>query len=229
MGDLARESILQALVAAFVLAALARAWRVEDPGVRVRLGLVAIACPALLAPLLHAFAPGRGTDAFRDGVALFDSARWNDIRLAGVGLGDVLTALAAAAGLILLLRDVVPWIRDRMREEAAGPADGTACREARTAFERIAGAMHLSARPLAVLDEEGAVLQCTGARRPVVVISRGACARLDAAELDAALAHEAAHLEYRDTALGWVLMTVRAILWFNPVVQVLARAVTEAM
>jgi Zn-dependent protease with chaperone function len=89
--------------------------------------------------------------------------------------------------------------------------------------------MGVSAPPLVVLDEDAMVLQCAGVRRPSVVVSRAACDALDDQELEGALAHEIAHLERRDPALGWILIGVRVLLWFNPVVQVVARGVTQEL
>jgi Zn-dependent protease with chaperone function len=59
------------------------------------------------------------------------------------------------------------------------------------------------------------------------VVSRGALSFLDAEELRAALAHEMAHLARRDPALSWALMGVRVLLFFNPVAQVVARAIAR--
>jgi Zn-dependent protease with chaperone function len=224
MGELARESTLHALVATFVLAALARTWRLDDPTMRVRLGLLAVAGPAIGAPLLHLFAPARASDAFRAS-ALLDSARWNDVRLLGVGLADALVAACAAFALLLLLRDLLPWLRDRLAPPAA--IRGAEGARARAAFDRLTRRMRVATPPLVVLDEDALVLHCAGVRRPAVFVSRATADALDDEELAGALAHEIAHLERRDPALGWLLMAVRVVLWFNPVVQVVARGITQ--
>jgi Zn-dependent protease with chaperone function len=77
------------------------------------------------------------------------------------------------------------------------------------------------------VEEGPPLLYCTGARAPTVVISRAAADLLDDAELRGALAHELAHLERRDPALSWALMGARALMWFNPGLQVLVRAVAR--
>jgi len=228
MGELARESILHALVAALVVSALTRTWRVDDSALRVRLGIVAMAGPAIIGPALHVVAPARATEGFRQAAALFDSTRWNDVRVLGAGLADVVVGLAAVAGALLLVRDMLPWIQDRLAARPAGSEEVLAGR-ARAALERAAGLMRIPTPPLAVLDEDAMVLQCAGVRRPSILISRGACAALDDAELETALAHELAHLERRDPALGWALMAARLVLWFNPVVHVVSRALTQEL
>ena len=228
MADLVRESILHALIAALVYAALVRAWRVDDPGDRVGLGLVALAVPAVCLPLLWMVAPLRTTGDFRDERALFDSGRWNDIRLLGVGLADAALAALVTAGLVLFLRDLVPWLRERPGRQG-GPAavreDGSA--RVAASWDSLSGELHGPAPALVLLEDAASVLLCAGWRRPAVVVSRGAYDRLDDDELRGALAHELAHLERHDPVLGWILMALRALFWFNPVVQVLARDLVQ--
>jgi Zn-dependent protease with chaperone function len=64
-------------------------------------------------------------------------------------------------------------------------------------------------------------------RHPAIHVSRGAVRLLDAAELAAALAHEAAHLERRDPERSWVVMGLRAAMCVNPTFQLLARALAR--
>jgi Zn-dependent protease with chaperone function len=52
-------------------------------------------------------------------------------------------------------------------------------------------------------------------------------ALLDAEELRAALAHEAAHLERQDPERSWVVMGLRALLCLNPTFQILARVLAR--
>ena len=230
MADFARESVLHAFVAALVYAALVRSWRVHDPGSRLALGVVALAWSAAGVPALGRLAPARTGEAFRDDRALFDSARWNDLQVASVGLADAGVALMVAAGGLLFLRDLVPWLRERRGGHPAPACAGwPGSARLRTTVERLAGRMRLAPPPLHLLDVDEPVMLCAGARRPVLVVSRGACSRLDDGALEAAVAHELAHVERRDPAAGWLLMAVRAACWFNPVVQVLARDLAQEM
>jgi Zn-dependent protease with chaperone function len=68
---------------------------------------------------------------------------------------------------------------------------------------------------------------CAGLRPPTVYVSRGAIEHLDAGELSAAMAHEAAHAERRDPERSWVVMGLRSLMVLNPTFQVLARALAR--
>jgi hypothetical protein len=195
----------------------------------VGLGLVALAIPVGWLPLLWLLAPGRNTLDFREERALFDSARWNDLRVLGVGLADIALAGLVLAGAALFLRDALPWLRERAARHPGPSAVGAAglCPRAPAVLHAVAGRMRIAPPSLLVLDDDAPVLLCAGWRRPSLVVSRGAYERLDDEELRGALAHELAHVERRDTTLGWLLMAVRALFWFNPVVQVLARDLVQ--
>jgi beta-lactamase regulating signal transducer with metallopeptidase domain len=58
----------------------------------------------------------------------------------------------------------------------------------------------------------------TGLFRPRIVVPPGQFENLDDDELRCVLTHELAHLRRRDLACEWLLVIVRAVHWFNPLV-----------
>jgi Zn-dependent protease with chaperone function len=189
---------------------------------------VALTVPIASVPLLWIVAPLRTSGDFREERALFDSLRWNDVRLLGVGVADAALGVLVVLGLVLFLRDLVPWLHERAgrpRGPSAMRGDGSA--RVAEALLSLAGEMRVRPPDLVVLDDPVPVLLCAGGRQPALVVSRGAYDRLDDDELRGALAHELAHIERHDPLLGWILIGVRALFWFNPVVQVLARDLVQ--
>jgi Zn-dependent protease with chaperone function len=211
--DFAGQAIFHTLVAALVVEALVRLWGVRQPEQRTGFRLLALAWPLLAVPALFLLFPSREAEAFRDARALFAGRHWDDLAFLGMGLYGWWIAGMATMGLALFLMDLVPWMRAR---RTRAPAALVGSREG----ERAAAA-------LASVPEGPPVLYCTGTRRPSVVVSRSAVELLDPAELRGALAHELAHLERRDPTLSWALMGARALMWFNPGVQVLVRALAR--
>jgi len=224
--DFAGQAIFHTLVAALVVEALVRLWRVRLPDQRTGLRLLALAWPLLVVPTLFFAFPMREEEAFQVR-ALFAARRWDDVALLGVGLYGWWVAAMALCGLILFLMDLVPLLRSRSPAPPPLPSRSPAGERTRRALAQAASALEMAEPPLAFLGEGPPALYCTGARRPVVVVSRDAVDLLDDAELRGALAHELAHLERRDPALGWALMAARALMWFNPGVQVLVRAMAR--
>lgn len=222
----AGQAILHATVAALVIEALVRLWRVEDPGERLAMRAIAIGAPLLLTTAYLVAAPWRSAPWFTERWALFAGASWDHFHLAGVGFATAAGLALSAAGTGLYLRDAVPFLADRFSR--AVPDDGlpeghpARARVAR-ALASVPDAVGPGPSTVTVLDVAAPVLLCTGIDRTAIVVSTGTLSRLDDEALRAALAHEAAHLSARDPLLGWWLMAARTLQFFNPVVQIVAR------
>ena len=225
--DLAAQAIFHTIVAALTMEALVRLWRVRHPGQRLALRALVLAWPLLGLPLLVALAPGRWDDAFRDGRALFAARRWEELRLAGLGLFQWWVGLHAALGLGLFLMDFLPLVIRRRRLPRPDPPTSAEGLAVAAALEEVAGRMRVPVPPLVFLEGAGPVLFCAGVRRPALVTSRAAAAILDPKELRAALAHELAHLNRLDPGVSWLLMGARALQCLNPAFQVVARAMAH--
>jgi Zn-dependent protease with chaperone function len=120
--------------------------------------------------------------------------------------------------------DLVPLLRGTRR--ALPPASPPP--PELVAVVAAAAAAHRIAPPtLHFVDARLPSLFCAGVRDPALVVSRGALSFLDEEELRAAISHEMAHLVRRDPALSWALMGIRVVLFFNPVAQVVARAIAR--
>lgn len=225
--DFAGQAIFHTLVAALVIEALVRLWGVREPSQRSGFRLLALAWPLLVVPALFLVFPVREGEAFRDARSLFAGRHWDDLTLLGVGLYGWWVAGMALIGLALFLMDLVPWLRTRSAEPPSWMSRTPEGARAEEALSRAAASLCMAAPPLVFLASGQPVLYCTGTRIPAIVISRAAVDLLDPSELEGALAHELAHLERRDPTLSWALMGARALMWFNPGVQVLVRALAR--
>lgn len=228
MAERAGETILHGLVAAGVILALLRLWPGDPPGLRLRFQLMALASPAVLAPALWFLAPERASAAFHDEWALYSTRRLAQVRLAGLGLDGWLGGGLALAGSLLFLRDLGPFLLDRWGKTRH--TGGEPCDQALVEVVReISLALGVAPPSIACVRAEGPLLLTVGLWRPRIVASRALLERLAPDELRAALAHEVAHVAKRDPLLGAGLMGLRALLFFNPAVQVMARAAVQEM
>jgi Zn-dependent protease with chaperone function len=209
------ESIVHGLISAVAVAMLLH-WRRQDaPDTRI-LGMgAALLLPALLTPALRFLVPARLTPAFRDGPALLSASHFLPWRTAGlVALGAL-----AVLGALFFLRDVIPFVRDRRQcRPGAQVSTGPAVQAAVRAAQRLG----IPVPPILEERHGHPVLMCRG-WRPEIVISTGLVQALTPQELQAAMMHELAHAARRDPLLGWGLMLVRALCFWNPAVQVLGR------
>lgn len=224
------QSILHALVAAVLVEALLRVWRIEDGVWRLRIRLVAFAAPLIWLPFLYLAIPWRSDPVFVARRALFAGERWSQLQVAGTDLGQIALLAAAAAGSVLFLRDALPPLRDALRGSSHVPAPGPwhqAVSALRGPVDRHSAALGIPAPDIRVVDTDSPVLLCEGAARPLLVVSPVTIDRLGPDELDAAVAHELAHAKFRDPAWGYLLIAARALLFFNPAVQWMARALVD--
>ena len=218
------QAMVHALVAALVVELLIRAWKVEEPRLRQRLRLLVLAAPLCLLPLLELL-PVRREEWFEERWALLSDRHWAELTIGGVATGSLFLGALAALGGALFLADLIPFLHHRLRRRPRPQARGDAGAEAELA--RLADSLGVPAPRLRVLESARPSLLCRGVRAPELIVSRGTLALLDPEELRAALAHELAHLRARDTLWSWLLMAARALQAFNPVVQVVVRAVAR--
>jgi Zn-dependent protease with chaperone function len=227
-AEIAAQAVFHTIVASLFVEALVRSWRVREPRQRIALRLVAVGYPLVLFPALVLLFPVRAEEGFRDAWALLDGARWNDVRLLGVGLFRWWLLALVSAGAALFLLDLVPLLASRRRPAPvpASPDEASAAAIGGT-LPALAAALGVPPPPVVFLDRDQPILFCTGVRRHAIVISRGALRILDGEELRAALAHELAHLARHDPATSWGVMAARALMFFNPAFQVLSRAIAR--
>jgi Zn-dependent protease with chaperone function len=229
MDRQAAEIVVHGVVAAAVVTLLVHLQPSRASSLRFRLWLLVLLGPLVLPPILWLFFPARTGDAFRDDWALFSGSHWSSVGWHGVGAGVAFLVLAALLGVALFLRDLLPLLLDaaRSRSRSAEVRDPSGVLAA--AMTQAAAALGIRPPRLRVLDTKQAMLACRGLRRPVIVASASLLDELAPDELAAALAHEMSHAKWRDPALGWILMLVRALVFFSPGLQVAARALAGAM
>jgi Zn-dependent protease with chaperone function len=231
VGEIAiRQAILHGIVAAGFVEALLRTWKMGCADARIRFWMLALAFPLLVAPLFLAALPLRSTDWFAGRWALFASARWNAVRLAGIGVDTLVFAVLVAAGLALFLRDAVPLVVDAWRErrdDAGARVDDVADLGALVAD--LSHALRILPPAVTIVAADARVFFVRGLLNHRLVVSHAVLAHLDGPRLRAAVAHELAHVARRDPLAGWLLMAARLAMCWNPAVQLLARAIVQEM
>jgi Zn-dependent protease with chaperone function len=223
----AAEIALHGVVATCVVALIIQWQASRAPAARLRLWLLALLAPVLLSPIYRLLGSARTADGFRDDWALLSGTHWSPLAWHDVSAGAWCFLLATVFGALLFLRDLVPFVVEAVRNQPRPSAEAPPGLVAAAA--RAGEAMGMPAPRLRFDDARAPNLSCRGWRRPVLVASQGLVDLLDADELAAALAHEMSHARRRDTALGFVVMLVRAGFFFSPGLQIAARVLVQEM
>ena len=231
MLDTAGLVILHGCIAALLVEALLRVWRVQDPSERLALRWLALVAPVVLPVAFHVIAPGRSTEWFGSARAIFAGEHWNQVTVGRTGVASLATVALLIVGCLLYLRDALPFLDDRVRglaDRDANPGHPELAR-VRALLDKLQQAVGAPAMAVVLLERRTPVLLCSGVDRPTIVISTGTLSRLSDDELRAALAHELAHAARRDPLMGWLLMVVRTLASFSPAAQVVARQVVQEL
>ncbi len=206
---------VQGLVAAGMVEALIRLWRVEVPEQALQLRRLALVLPVLgpalaWAPVFLGLAPQAPN--------LFEVRPWLDLTLpGGARLGVVAAVVAVASAALFVLQELVPaltrhpWVIRGARVYTGGDLPALD-----VALAAVAAAFGGGIPRVRIADDGGPMACVAGPWRPQLLVSRRLVALLAPEELRAALAHEAAHALRDDLRAGWAWFGLRAIQCFSP-------------
>jgi Zn-dependent protease with chaperone function len=206
---------VQGLVAAGMVEALIRLWRVEAPEQALQLRRLALILP-LLAPAVIWLPAVLGLPL--PAPILFDVRRWLNLTLPGGSrLGVVAAAVAMISAALFTFQEFLP----AMVRHPRASRGGRRYREGElaaldAALAAVAPAFGGRVPPVWIADDGGPMACVAGPWRPRLLISRRLVALLAPGELRAALAHEAAHTLRHDLRTGWAWFGLRAIQCFSP-------------
>ncbi|MGE5617813.1 MAG: M56 family metallopeptidase [Sphingomonadaceae bacterium] len=210
-------AVFYSLLATAMLEALLRLWRVQDPPLAAAFRLPILALPPAAPLLFPLLSPNWGTDPFRQQWALLQLRNWlgPEPSISHPGWVLLLGTLAATTLVLLGLEAAGHW-RQLLRRprDARGPLPlPRRLLDARTRLEARGAhpfSIQLSNRP----DPTACAV---GLRHPTVLLTTALVDMLDDEELEAVIAHELAHVRRRDNWLGWLLLGLRLVSFYNPV------------
>jgi len=232
MSDLALGSIVDAVLGALLFGSLSKLWDAPAGRERLKLRLLAFVVPPIL-PFL--FLPAdrlRHSPFFECHLALFDSRRLDQLSTGPATGSELVLVAAVAAGLALLIRDMVPILVDGPGREpepdSSKTGDAPLPSPQRKTFDRLS-ASGIRIRLRRPPDGESGAIFCRGLVRPAVWVDSSLIDSLEPAELEAAIAHELSHAIHRDGITGWAALVFRAFFFWNPAVQITGRAVVREL
>jgi Zn-dependent protease with chaperone function len=219
VGMYMAQSFLHALVATLVTGAAIEVWQIESPVVRQRFRLTVILLSIFSFPLYQLIDRDRSSLFFR-AEALLDSSRWLELQLAGLlPLHLVLAAVFTVTSLIFVFQEMLPILRHFIvptvepHLAVVKPAPGSPVSKA---------LMPLAERlpEVFIIHDDESVLFSTTFKNPAIYISAGLARKLTAEQLQAAVAHEIAHITRSKRPVLLAGFFLRTLMFFNPVVLV---------
>lgn len=218
-GLYATQAFFHSLVAGAVVEIAIVSFRIGSPFVRQRLLLIAIVFPVFSYPLYQLADPARGSVYFRMG-ALFDSSRWVNVELPGqVPLGAGLILVFLITTVVFLAQELLPILRHTFLSRRTGPP--VELREGNDPAVRAAlEPLPVEKPETHILEDEDPVIFSSTGKKASIFLSSGLLKTLSPEELQAALAHEIAHILRSRRPFLLPVFFLRIVMFFNPVVLV---------
>lgn len=228
MGMYIAQAFSHSLIAALVVDRAIHAWKITDPLVRQRFSLIVMVFPILSFPLYQIINPQRGSISFRL-EALFDINRWLNIELWGtIPLSILFIVMLSGTALIFLLQEMIPIARHMLESRASASDEETQdSPPGNPAVDKVLSDFPGEKPDISVIDDDDFVIFSTTGKNPRVFLSTGAMGTLNTQEMQAAVAHELAHIARSRRPLLVIIYIIRVLMFFNPVVLVEFRRIVQ--
>ncbi len=214
---------LHSVIACASVEGVIRALRLRTPAARIALRDVALVLPLLFVPVALWLAPWRASDDFL-AQALFVSQRFDRITVANVPLRSAVFLVCATLGALLLARDVRVRLGAPHVQQGDGIDDAQPVVAAtRERVARLAATLGIAAPHVHIAHGDRPLMRLDGLWHRHLLISTGTLATLSPEQLDAAIAHELAHLANHDLRRSAWLLGVRVVLVASPLAHLTAR------
>jgi Zn-dependent protease with chaperone function len=224
-GMYVAQSFCHALIASVLMDQALRAWKINDPLIRQRFRVTVVLFPIFSFPFYQAINPDRGSVLFRLN-ALFDVNRWLNVELWGViSFGLLFLVVLAITSLIFLFQEMIPILKHTL-ESRTMEHEGTR-RESDPFIENACRALSIETPQVLIVEDEEPVIFSTTGKNALIVVSTGLTETLTQDEMQAALAHEIAHISRGRRPVLLAVFFLRMILFFNPVALIEFRRVVR--
>ncbi len=214
------QCVFHSLIIALVIEVLLKIWREERPLLQIRFRSLVILIPVLSFPLYQLIYPNRGSLEFRKDMALFDINQWLLLRLVdGIFVWHLVLVLLGVVAVIFVVQEAIPILLHNydLKDDKALYKSGK-IPKLDGVIRDLEPALPLAVPKILLLNGKEHVIYAEGLTEGSICISTSLIEALDAEELQAVIAHEIGHVLRRDNATGWVLFTLRSIMFYNPIV-----------
>lgn len=209
------QSFFHALIASIIAGRAIRMLGVGDPRIKQRFYIMAIIVPVVCFPIYQIITPDRGSILFRLD-ALFDSGRWLNVSLFGkVPLAAIFGAILLITSLIFIFQEMLPVMR-HMFESKGGMPDAEPPQPGSRVSRALEG-LGMDMPAIYIFDDDPMLFSRTG-DDAAVFLSTGIIEKLSDEELQAAVAHELAHIRRSKRPLLMAAFLLRIPMFFNPIV-----------
>jgi Zn-dependent protease with chaperone function len=212
------QSFCHSVIAAMITDRALKAWNIYDPLVRQRFRLIVILFPIVSFPLYQLINPVRSSGLFRLD-SLFDINRWLFLEIWGfIPISLLFLLIFVITSLVFLFQEMLPVLTSTL--DAGHPEhDGTRL-DVGPFIVEASRSLSIRKPDVVLLDDDNPLLFSTTGKDAVIFVSTGLRQALTTEQMQAALAHELAHIARSRRPLLIAVFLLRIIMFFNPIVLV---------
>lgn len=215
-GMYVAQSFCHSIIVAVIADQALKAWRIEAPEVRQRFRLIAIIFPIVSFPLYQFINPDRSSALFRLG-SLFDINRWLSMEILGlIPVSLLFLLLLGFTALVFFFQEMFPVLMHSLESKQV-EHEGTHL-DADPFIEEASRLLSIKRPDVVLIDDDEPLLFSSTGKDPVIFTSTGLSRALTPEQMQAALAHEIAHIARSRRPLLIAVFILRIIMFFNPVV-----------
>jgi beta-lactamase regulating signal transducer with metallopeptidase domain len=206
-GTYVIQGSVHSLISAIIINNIIKAFKIRSPSLLQTLHIIPVIIPTIALPLYYLLDPSRN---YPEGKikALLDIERLLAIEFQGISAGMIIILLMLVATVIFLIQELIPVIKNISQSKKE---------EQKRVIETHRVSFYGMSHEVNVIEDNGYIIFSSTGRRPAIFISTGLIRDLPPDEVDAAIAHEAAHIMRSRRPLLIVVYIFRVLMFFNPV------------
>jgi len=219
------QAFCHSIIAFIVVERAVQIWKISNPLIRQRFGLLVILLPIISFPLYHMINPERDSISFRIG-ALFDINRWLNLELFGAfPLVLFFVTIIIITASIFLFQEMIPVLKHSVESKRFG--SDVEAYENNPVVNKAIEALPVEKPNIFTFDDEEFILFSSTGKNPAVYLSTGIVETLSVEQLGAVIAHEIAHIIRNKKPLLIFAFLLRIMMFFSPVVLLEFRRITQ--
>lgn len=227
-GQYIVQTVFHSAIIALVVEAITNIWRINKPSTQIRFRFLALLLPILYLPVYYLAYPERAGTHFHEQIALMDFNQWLRLRLGGgMALWHLFIALLALTTIFFVFREGIPSIRHYFvkRHQNFPPVKEGEFPKLDSALANLAKTTGKPAPTVLLSPSNSPVIYALG--HGALVVSAPTIDILDDKELESVIAHELAHIVRQASAVNWLLLALRFLMFYNPVALLVFRHIVS--
>ncbi len=220
------QAFCHSLIAAIIVDRAIQSWEIRNPLIQHKFRLITLLFPVFSFPIFQMINPERGNIYFREDIALFDINRWLALEIWGkIPISLLFLLILTVTTLIFLFQEIIPILRHTFDSKNSNILKRELDKD--SVVNEAIQSIPVNRPELFIIEDDEPLLYSTSGTNPAVFLSTGLINTLDRDHLQAALAHEIAHIMWRKSLLVWFIFFARILMFFNPVILVEFRRIVQ--